>query len=646
MSLVIGPTYSFHDAVTDTIVADGIASVLDTPIVAFAYTAAILGDPVVFDAGADPHDLPVPIPHLPGLDEIELQAASFTIASAAYERTQSVPAGSPSGGSIGIALTGVAQGQRVSLTGIAISRLTLTPPDGIVYALSGSGGAVFWYIDDGDLVSSTSSPGGTVQQVHVLIRPGTGASAGPPIAAVPHFNMPGAGGALYGPALGGATLQVTRRSDGTADATITLSPAQPMTGCTMLIGTAAEGNAAIGPHAGLPTEVTAVTWAAASAEGRFDTRAQDISVTAHAGATDPAAGALVTNFDTDPGASLRTVDFAPAARAALQTGYPTATGADLGLGLRIEVGTPGSLYLGLGTVAARYVQRPDPVPATLALRGAPETVALPVPPGLRPMGLSFRVDGRYGPARLVADADSAPAASRAGYRLAGPSRIARRLSLTTKEATLPLARLALYGRASEATELLVTRHGGDDTRLGAALGPPVSIPIPASDRTAWHRVDVPVPDGLPPHAAAMWLVAEATYGTFWWHADPAPAPVPAQSSPDAGDTWTLAALRPLAQAWVNETDPATGDPAPLLPVSLSGPPGILNGDIVGIGEGTVSPVFTRMWVAEGDAHAALLDAIAGQPRTLALALDCRRDLDVTLSAAIVTYDPWSAGNAP
>ena len=585
-------------------------------------------------------------PNLPGLDAIEIASASFSIASAPYQRTQAVPANAPSGGAVGITLGGVAPGQTVTLTGVVLSGLAATPPSGVSYALWGTQGTVYWTEgDDGDIVSTTTNPGGTVQHLHILIRPGTGGNAGPPIAAAPHFNMPGAGAGLYGPALGGASLSVVRRSNGLVDATLTMAPAQPMSACTVLIGTAAEGSSAIGAHGGLPTDVADVPWSAASAEGLFDTRAQAITVATHAGATPPEDGALITRFDTDPGGTLRSVDFAPAARAAMDQGYPTATGPDLGLTLRVQVDTPGALYLQLGSVAARYVQRPLPLPATLALRGAPESVVIPVPEGLRPQGISFRVDGRYGPARLIGDVDTAPEGSRHGYRIAGAQRAARRLLLSAKEATLPLVRLALYGRASEDGEILITRHGGDESRIGAALGPPVSRTVNASDTPTWHRVEIPVRDGLPPHAGAFWITVQATKGVFWWHSD-MEATVPAsQVSADEGVSWTAASGRPLAQAWVEEVDPATGDPAPLAPLSLSWANGILNADIVGVNGAAMAPDFTRLWIAEGAGNDALLDGIAELPGQLALHLHATRDVDLSLADVALTYDPWNAGTA-
>ena len=640
MSIIIGPTFT-HDPGP---IADFglVTSVLDTPINIVVMAPLILGDPIDFDAGAPPHDMAIPIPHLPGLDEIELTSASFSIASAAYERTQSVAAGSPSGGTVAITLGGVAAGQTVSLTGISLLGLTVEPPAGTTYALKGSGGSVYWTLDGSDVVSSTSNPGGTIEHLHILVQPGTGGSAGPPIVAAPHFNMPGAGGGLYGPALGGAVLSVTHKGSGRADAVLTLSPPQPMSACTVLVGTAGEN----GAHKGLPTDVAAVTWSATAAEARFDTRAQGITVTTHAGATAPEDGALVTTFESDPGALLRTVDFAPAARVALDQGYPTATGADLGLTLRVAVATPGALHLQLGSVAARYVQRPLPLPAALALRGAPETVEIPLPAGLRPLGLSFRADGRYGPARLIAAADATPQTSPEGYRVAGPQRMARRLTLNAKEATLPLVRLALYGRASAAGELLITRHGGDANRIGAALGPPVSLPVTPAPRPGWHRVDIPVRDGLPPQAQAFWISVEATEGVFWWHAEMQPTAAEAQVSTDEGTTWAKVPGQPYTQAWVNEVDPVTGDPAPLAPLALGWENGILNADIVGVGAGALDAVFTRLWVAEGSANAAFLDDIAGLAETLALSLESTRDIDLSVTEVVATYDPWTAGGTP
>ena len=88
MSLVIGPTYTFENGLAETFGI--VATVLDTPIIATVPAEALLGDPVVFEEDAAPHDIAVPIPHLPGLDEIELSEAGFSIASAPYERSQAI----------------------------------------------------------------------------------------------------------------------------------------------------------------------------------------------------------------------------------------------------------------------------------------------------------------------------------------------------------------------------------------------------------------------------------------------------------------------------------------------------------------------------------------------------------------------------
>ena len=641
MNKLIGPSHGIATKASFELKA----SVLDFPIHVTQLGTAILGEPVVFEAGAPPHDIAVPIPHLPGLDAIEVASASFSIASAAHLRTQATSATTPSE-AVAITLSGVAAGQTVHLSGVTLSELSVTPPAGLVYALRGSSTTVFWSRNDsGAVVTSTTNPGGTVQHLHLVVRPATGGNAGPPIATAPHFRMPGPSPSLYGPALAGASLLLTRRSNGLVDAVLNLTPKQPMAACTVILGTAAEGTAGIGPNDGLPTELRPLNWSARTAEAKFDTRAQGITVSTHAGATPADEGALVAQFDRDPGGTLRVVDFAPAARAALDQGYPSATGPDLGLTLRVKVATPGALHMKLGAVAARYVHRPLPNPDAIALRGAPERMVIPVPQGLRPQGLSFRLDGRYGPARLISAADQAPSASREGYRIAGPQRLARRLLLTPKETALPLARLALYGRASEAGEILITRHGGDEVRIGPPLGPPVSCPLAADAYPRWHRVDVPARDGLPPHPAAVWISVQATKGVFWWHADMAPQPDAAQATADAGATWARVVGRPLTQAWVNEVDPATGDPAPLSPVSLGWTNGTLNADIVGVGAGPMPRDFTRLWVASGSADAAFLSAIATLPGQLALDLHCTRDLDLSLAEVALTYDPWTAGGA-
>ena len=642
MSPVISPTYDVQ--LQPEIGFGQTVTVLQDPVIATALAVTVLGDPIILNADGTAHDIAVPIPYLPGLDEIEILSATFSIASAPYERLQSAPARSLSETALQISLGGVAPGQTVSLTSVQVKDLHLSPPAGLSYALAGSNSTVYWYLDGTEVVSSTNDPGLTRQHLHFLVRPGTGSATAPPIAAAPHFNIPGAGGGFYGPALGGAKLDVTRQS-GRVDATLTLQPPQPMQSVSLVLGTSAEGSDSIAKHAGLPTELRALAWSASSAEASFDARIQGITLTTHAGAMAAEDGARVAQFDVDPGTQLRQVDFAPAARAVANAGYATASGSDLGLTLRASATVEGAVYLPLGSVSARYVQRPIPVPAELTLQGAPGVVSLPVPTGLKPLGMSFRVDGRYGAARLVLDADRASPDLRHGLRLAAPTRAARRLILNTKEQSLPLSRLAVFGRASAAGELLVTRHSGDAERIGAALAPPVSIPLAPSDRPSWHRAVVATQDALPPHMDAQWLVVQVTQGVFWWLSDPN-APISAtQVSTDDGTSWRHTEHRALAQAWVDEIDPATGDPAPLSPLALSWSGGILNADMIGIGSAPLAADFSRNWIASGTLHAPFFEGIQALDGTLELTFQSDRDVALSLSDLVLTYDPWTAGGA-
>ena len=648
MSMILGPTYSHSGAAAmqSLLEAGAFGSVLDTPIAVMQLAQPILGDPVLLEPGGDPHVLPLAIPHLPGLDEIEVVSASFRIASAARLRSQSVSATDTGADKqVPVTLSGIAPGQAVFLSRVRIEGLQVTPEGATAAALAGSGGTVYWRQAEAGVVSQTSSPGGSIQHLHVLVRPGTSGGAGPPIAAAPHFAMPGEGSSLYGPALGAAVMSVTRRSDGKVDVSLTLSPAQAMTAVTVMVGTAAPTGTAIPTHDGLPTDMRGASWSADTVEAEFDTRPAGITVTASAGAMDPASGALVVQFDTDPGGSLREVDFAPAARAVLDEGYPSAQGGDLGLELRVEVAASAALHLQPGSVSARYVQRPLPVPEALSLKGAPEVLRLPVPPGLRPSGLSFRADGTYGPARLVLAADTTPPSPREGWRIAAGTRVARRLTLSATERNLPLSRLAVFGRASVDGEVLITRHGGDELRIGPALTPPVSLPVTASDVPRWHRGQIPLRDGLPPHQDACWIVIQATKGVFWWHGETELSLPPgvAQASGDGGTSWSAVPGQPLLQAWVDEVDAGSGTPAPLLPLSLAWDGGVLNADIVGVSTGAAPPDFTRLWLAEGAAHAAFLEAVAGVGGTLTLHFDCRRDVELSLSDVALSYDPWTAG---
>ncbi len=629
MSVVI-PTFTLQAG--QPLGAGMVASATQLPVAVAALAATTGGTPLEIAEAGGSEQVPVPIPRLAGLDEVEVERLGFELWSDPFSQDVAVSGQGVAGGGLSLAYGGDGPAQ---LTRIDIEDLHVAAGDGqplVVQGDGAAGGAEYVvYRWDGEAGRAVAEAGGDTagaQHVHFMARPAAGSGFGPPAAAVPRFDMPGDAAGLYGPALGGAAMSLFVE-DGRVRAKLRFTPALPAAGVQLFLG---NSELPI-PTAGLPNEVTAAGWSAETVRAVFDVRPAGVTVTAGTGGGE---APLVSRFDTDPGAVPIAVDFAPVARGLLGDAYPVSQGDDLGLALTVTADTPGNLRLRLGQARARYLRRPLPDAAARQLRGAPVTVELPLPAALVPSAVSFTVDGRYGPARLVAAADAAPGGSRHGFRVAGDVWLARRISLTAAERQLPLARAALFGRAGEAGELLLTLHGGDEARIGAALGEPVSLELAAAARPGWRRAELPSAP-LPPHPPALWLVARATRGVFWWHGELG-EPGPAQRSADGGTSWDTVDGRPTLQLAVLEVDPASGEPRPLLPLALGWEGGVLNADLVGVaGRGGLPADFRRFWLAE---PADFLEPLTAAGEPLRLAFTCDRDVDLTVSDAVFTYDPW------
>lgn len=587
-----------------------------------------------FTESGQSREVEVPIPNLPNLDELEIGGLGFHLASREYLDDVSVDASSVA--SEGLTVTHSAGAP--NLETIEIEGLSVSAPTGTEYVLANTdySGSVsnFTYRGDGDSLIT--------EYLHFLIRPINGTTVNPPIAGAPHFDMPGRDGApstMYGPALAGAWVKLWNGSGGSKNATISLYPPVAAGSLKLILGSAGETHA----HGGLPSNVTSVNWSASNVRCIFDLRPTQITVTAKTGSSDDTP--LVAQFGADPGASPVHVDFAPVAGSLANSAYPQTQGSDLGLKLVFTSEGKGALGVNLGQAIARYLYRPvgEVVPA-LELRGAPETLELPVPAGLRPSGMSFTVDGIYGPIRLADSADTTPDGSRRGFRTGGGICMARRVALTQAERQLPLARVALYGRSGEPCELLISIHTGDDMRIGPRLGEPMSIEIEPSSVPEWYRINTSMGIKLPPYPEAVWVVAHAPKGTFWWHGDPEAGGI-VQRSTDDGGTWTAATGRPLLQLCVREVDRTTGNPHPLYPLKLSWTGGVLNNDIVGVPapQEIMPPEFRRFWIMKGENNVPFVDGIAALDTPLYLEFSCRRDVEMHLSNILFTYDPWTAG---
>jgi hypothetical protein len=647
MAGTLGPTFNLGQEATQFLFdAIGVQSATALPV-DVVQLPQLEGEIVEFSAAGQTKAVPVPLPRLAGLDDLEVERLSFDLSSVALQDEQAVSGQGVSSGNLTVTYQPNPANAPVRLSRVEIQDLRVVATAAKSYVVQGDGlggsdnRVVYtWDSENNRLVAAVDGATDGAEYVHFLVRPAGNGGFGPPMAAAPHFNMPGQGGSMYGPALGGATLSVFHDSAGKIKVVLNFNPPLQASTFQLLLGSPAEGNNS--PHGGLPNEVGGVDWSAQTVVARYEVRPTGVTVKAAvaSGSGEP----LVARFDTDPGPRPVNIDFAPAARSLLRAAYPSSGGADLGLQLNFTCDSPGKLRINLAEAAARYLRFPlanDSVSGML--RGVPEFITVPAPEGLRPAGVSFTVDGTYGPVRLVAAADSPLLDSRRGFRVAGSARLARRMSLTETERNLPLARLALFGRASETGELLVSLHRGDELRIGPAIGAPVSFSLTPSPDAVWYRADFPAKAMLPPQPEAIWVVAQATGGVFWWHADMANAG-PAQRSDDAGASWNIVSARPALQLAVIEVAPVTGAPTSLEPLKLTWIDGVLNGDLVGVEQpGPLSPQFRRYWLAQRPAHLPCLNRIPELGGLLRLGFECRRDVDFSLRDVVLVYNPWQAG---
>ena len=655
MAWTVGPTFAQTDNYSGlTYSLQAVRGVVQLPLYVAQYPQ-LEGEILEFAAAAESHFLPVPIPRLAGLDDIEVEQVSFDLSSARHEDEKSVSG--PGAGRSEVTINYTPQGENVvsRLTQIEVQDLRLDADAANSYVLDaltdfgGSDRQVVYAWDAGQnrSVAHVNGSTGNAHFVHFLVRPKVGGAFGPPMAAVPYFEMPGAGKAMYGPALGGAVLSLYHDGDNKIRALLKFNPPLQTGTVKLLLGK--TSSARDGPHAGLPNEIQGVNWRAATVVASYDIRPAGVSV--NSTVPDDPNEPVVARFDTDPGDAPVNIEFASVARSMLRTNYPSSSGDDLGLRLKFTCDTPGKLRVNLTQASARYLRYPlADESISLHVQGAAESMNLAVPEDLRPAGVSFTLDGVYGPARLVAAADNTPAAARHGFRVAGNVQLARRISLTEREQNLPLIRVALFGRAGEAGELLISIHRGDATRIGPAIGPPYSLALEPASGVAWHRISFASDDLLPPQPEALWVVARATDGIFWWHAT-GESDVAVQRSTDDGAGWNAVTQHPLLQLAVLEgrLDPASREvhPEPLMPLQLSWVDGVLNSDLVGVsGQATtLPPTFRRFWMAQSSAHAPFLNRIPSLGGLLRLDFDCRRDVEMTVRDVALVYNPWDTGDA-
>jgi hypothetical protein len=301
------------------------------------------------------------------------------------------------------------------------------------------------------------------------------------------------------------------------------------------------------------------------------------------------------------------------------------------------------------SVAGEYRRMPFADGASVELRGAPETVRVPVPSGLRPKAFSVTLDGSFGPARLVDACEPRTFDGRCGVRLTPGRRLARLIPLTGIERGLPLRRVGIFARADAPAEALVSLCAGDPTRIGPRRGAPVSLSFQPSPRGSWVRAELPLEASVPPHATGYYVMVEVTRGSVWWYTTPAigAAGLAVLHSLDGGGAWSRHDGVPVAELHVDELDDRTGEPRPM-PIALAWPEGALSADVLGVaarGPGPLPASFREQGVtllgrSNGDDDP--LGRVRDAGEHLELTFSCRRDLRLGIAEAVISYNPWSA----
>ena len=626
MIVTTGPSFKSGVAAANTNFM--LLSVLEAPFVT-GFEAEPPGlSPREVQPGA-PLSEPIPVPLLPGMDDIEIESANVAVAGGGTDSTVS---GTLSNGTVDLRLQSPA-GVSGSLRRIDISGFKLTQGN----APLGNSASDAAFLDaSGSMAVGT--PIGDPRYLHLLLQPLSGNTPGPPIAALPRFDMPGGGKMGYGPALGGGFLSLGTLSGGALPVTADFAPA--LTGRAFRMGLANSPNGT-SPTAGLPNEASPFAgWQASEITATFRTRPEDVQLSLSGPGAAPA---TVATYPGEMPAARSDTDLTPAFRAAAKAALLNATGEDLGISLAIASPTGGKVLLSVPRPRLRYVRRPLPDPAPVSLETGIAELPLDLPRGLKPMGLSFALDGRYGPSRRIDAAPLPQGAIRQGYRLVPGRRMTVPLALTQTEQLLPFARLAVFGRCEAAGELLLSVYHGGDPAPSRRLGPPVAVTMEPDLRMAWHAAPwAGAPPPSPPHPARVWLVIEIAHGAFLQGIDPSLPADGARLSEAEDGSWSEINAPPLTGAWVDEIDPATGEPAPLHALDLHGPDGLLNGDLVDVVGKNRPAAFSLRWVALAPTHDSLMSQIAAGDAPFALRFTCRRDVSMTVSDVLLTYDPWAA----
>ncbi len=509
------------------------------------------------------------------------------------------------------------------------------------WVLNGAGTSVHW--KGSETPNQGSSPECEPLHLLVCLRPAAPAHFSPPVAAAPAFAMPEDPGGLYGDALGGAQLSL-KLVNGKVEAKVTLNPP--------LEGRSVDLRIAVAPKDDpLPHQATPIRWRAESLDATWATKLRGLEVDAWIPAMPSLPAAPVSSFPGTAASNLRAIDFSAAARSLLRTAYREQ--AEPTLELRMKSGSVGQLLLKRRSFDAEYRKfLVDDAGVAVGLRGGVEWSSLTIPSGLIPARFTLTFDGRFGPAALVAAADSGeldPSGPKSGYRIADTLMLARWVPLSVAEAGRPLTRVSVEGRGSGDCELLLALHRGDPLRIGTRYADPVALSVPNESKTRWHRAELGPTTAAPPHPDGVWVVAEVSRGSFFWAGqfdDDEPSPPLVQRSPDAGSSWNAVPGRLRTQVHQYWVDDIAHEPIPEA-IACAWKFGQLRSDIRQYDQlespafrGTGLPLLGERELKPDIQVALPIDRVVTLGSALDLAFDCRRDVDFRILDAVMTYSPW------
>ena len=592
--------------------------------------------------------LSLTLPYLPGMDELVVERAHMLLAG----QPETLPAASltrPQADSAHVVSLGPPPRQPVGrLVRICIEGFRLEGDDAPLHTLP-SWETTCYLLDD-----TTGGRWGAADgsRLRFMLIPSTQDGWGPPAAAAPPFPMPGNAAGLYGPVLAGAQLRLGVPDPNTL--TLLLNPPLDSRRVRIFLGASA-------PHqTDLPQEAQAVRWTARKILAYWSVAPREVQLQSQSGGAAAAVWSHPGELPADPAQ----VDFTPAARAQLEASRAESDGADPALAIRVTCASAGTLHITRRRIRAYYHHQATSEDIPVSLRGVGQRIHIPVPPGLCPAQVRITLDGGFRSTRLVAASDDPQGVSRVGFRVAGPARLARWMPLTAPEQGQPLRRVGIFGRASEEPEILLTLHGGDALRLGSPLGDPVALTVASGAHPRWRQVDIPPGVLRRSRPRGVWVVAQASRGGFWWHADLATSG-PTQRSTDGGANWSTTAGRPLLQlhgegplrtrpiAVTWNHGPLTSDLLRVLPASQKASKsgvqivkGALSASFYEPGEDAQAPTALdapRFRVEDLSLFTpSELERFSDLGGDLLLAFYCSQDVDFRIQHALLTYNPWSA----